>query len=83
MAYSSLNFAAYEDLTKDIDRDYEVDDQTLRAMIRAENSDFFDALSRIITRYAAERKENELITFFAMLQDGCNDVIELLAGDRK
>ena len=80
MAYERVNFSSYEDLTRDIDRDYELDDRTMRGMIHAEHAAFFELLGKIVATYAAAKDEQKLVTFFAMVEDGCNDVIELLAG---
>lgn len=79
MAYSSLNFAGYSDLSKNIDKDCDLHDATLRAMIHAENSVFFDALGKIVARYAAAKDEQKLSCFMQMIEDGLNDVIDILS----
>ena len=70
---------SYENLTKGIDRDHEVEEATMKAMIRVECKEFFDGMAKIITGYASTGQDLKLMAFFEMMENGCNRSIEFLA----
>ena len=74
-----MEFLSYENLTKGIDRDYEIEEATMKAMIHAECKDFFDGMAKIITGYASTGQDLKLMAFFEMMENGCNRSIEFLA----
>jgi hypothetical protein len=70
---------SYENLTKGLDRDHEVEEATMKAMIYAECREFFDGMAKIITGYASTGQDLKLMAFFEMMENGCNRSIEFLA----
>jgi hypothetical protein len=78
MAYSSLNFAGYEDMRRGTIDNEDLEEGTVRQLVHTECKDLFDGMAKHITRYAATKQNQKLTTLFEMIQDGCNMSIDML-----
>ena len=78
MAYSSLNFSAYEDMRPEHEQPLP-DDGTLKGIIYAECRPVFDGIAKVVGQYTASHQDQKLRLFFEMMETALNDTIDLLA----